>query len=361
MSSTKIRLSGVAAFTLGFLATYLVAAAIALGGTYDVYACEAPTLNTLNLSWGGVGTYPGYKGDCTASPQTPLTNRGLITRMVPGEGGKPSSFPNGAWSGLWFQAPPGTNIQGIVWSGRLAVTDFSQWRAGLRSSTGQYMIGGDGCAGLCWVPTAPPTPTWIPAPAGTTYLQQLVQCRVSSCTTGASMHTHWSQVRLNDLVAPRAGLSGVAAEQWVNGPKPIIANGIDDAGGGIRQVYVRVDNGPARSSTPSWAGCDSKRTVPCPKSKVATLSTGDMAEGRRKLDVVVLDAGGNPGVATRYVRVDKTRPRQVTVNVQGGEGWRQRNGFNANWTPIADGGAPIAGGSYELCKPGRRECMPPRT
>src|SRR3954454_6871470 len=224
MSSTKRRLSRVAAFTLGFLATYLVAAAIALGGTYDVYACEAPTIKTPNLSWGPTGTYPGYQGRCDTPPGE-VTNRGLITRMVPGEGGKPASFPNGAWSGLWFQAPPGTNIAGIVWSGRLAVTDFSQWRAGLQGSTGYYLVGGDRCSTLCWIPSAPPTPTWLPAPPGTTYLQQLVQCRVSSCTTGASMHTHWSQVRLNDLVAPRAGLSGVAAEQWVNGAKAISANG----------------------------------------------------------------------------------------------------------------------------------------
>ena len=353
------RLTGVGALTLGFLATYLVSAAIAWGGAYDVYACEAPTLNTLNYSWGGTGAYPGYKGDCGAAPTTPLTNRGLITRMVPGEAGKPSSFPNGAWSGLWFQAPGGTTIAGMVWSGRLAVTNWSEWRAGIKASGGAYLIGGDRCASLCLIPSAPATPTWTPAPAGTTHLIQLVQCAVSSCTTGASMHTHWSQVRLNDLVAPRAGLSGPAAEQWVNGATPIVANGIDDAGGGIRQVYVRVDNGPARSSTPT-GGCDARLTIPCPKSRVATLSTGEMAEGRRKVDVVAVDAGSNAGVATRYLRVDKTKPRQVGVSVDGGEAWHRRNSFTARWTPIADTGAPITSGSYELCKPGRRNCLPPR-
>jgi 5-hydroxyisourate hydrolase-like protein (transthyretin family) len=81
-------------------------------------------------------------------------------------------------------------------------------------------------------------------------------------------------------------------------------------------------------------------------------------DGTQPLAVQVQDSAGNVAESPPItVRIDNTPPSRIDVGVDGGEAWRNRNEFLAQWTnPPEPDRAPIAGATYRLCAASSVNC-----
>ncbi|NLT05163.1 MAG: hypothetical protein GXY03_02515 [Solirubrobacterales bacterium] len=329
----------------------LAAAGPAVAGSYTVVSCNAAP-NHSGQAWqaqaGSVNSYQLCPSLGGGDPNT----RGISTRAV----GR--TFSAGEYSRWWFFAPPGTTISRLDWAGR-GSRNTPSWVVEISAQGGvshSRLIGYAAQPGATSyaVSFEVPSPTVLWAPAGTTSLTQNVQCGAGSCGSGATMHTYHAAVTLHDHWAPGVSMSGVGEGEWVRGDRTIAFAASDNTG--IKRVELLIDG--ALAETVGSYGCDYTRPVPCSNQSGAfTLRTADRADGPRRIDVRVVDGSDTVASTGRTIRVDNTPPAQVTPTVVGGEGWRRGDGFDVRWASVADGGSPIAGGRWQLCRTGTDACQ----
>jgi hypothetical protein len=133
--------------------------------------------------------------------------------------------------------------------------------------------------------------------------------------------------------------------------------------------YAALDNVGVRLARPVFRGvaygdslrpCNYALRVPCANGPGSLrVDTAHLGEGTQTLSVQVEDAAKNLGASAPVtVRVDHTAPGAVPVSIDGGESWRNRNGFDLTWPNAAEGDrAPIAGAHYRLCLATSANCL----
>ncbi len=79
-------------------------------------------------------------------------------------------------------------------------------------------------------------PVSFPLAPGTTTIAQAIQCKAATqCTQGATFHTNWAVVTVNDPQDPSIRIGGALAEgKWVSGNQLVHFEASDNTG--IAQV-----------------------------------------------------------------------------------------------------------------------------
>ena len=331
-------------------AWFVVAVAPASAGQYYVVACDAAPGGASHAWQPQGGSYNTYKLCPTPGGGSP-NGRGMVTRLTD------RTFGAGEFSRLWFYAPGGTHVLRVDWSGRMARAACT-WHVELRADGGfgvSPLLRWVGAPGQTSCETAYENPNvmnlW--APAGTTAVMQNTQCAAATCPSGATFHTYYAGVLLNDFSAPAISMSGVGEGEWVRSDRAVSFDAVDNIG--IKLVKFYID-GHERPGALGY-GCDYASPVPCSNHSGAfNIPTTQLSAGSHRIEMWAFDGSDTPVGVARNIRVDNTPPAHVTLDLSGGEGWRSINDYGLKWQPVADNGSPIVGGTWELCKPGRTAC-----
>ncbi len=260
-----------------------------------------------------------------------------------------------------FEAPPGTVIKGLVWSGRYQRVDCD-WSAQLAAVGPGFtrvlkgVRAGERCprhAGTAEVARySAPKP--LPASGATRLVQQVTcgdhrGCATSTTRIGAraDFRTFFARIELADVQGPSVSVerSGLFSGEWVRGLQAVRLNSTDNVGIAWDQVM-----GSRGELAVNKRPCVYAQRVPCPNGiaemRVDTTAVGD---GSRTLTVQVADGGGNLTSVPAVAKIDNTPPSRVRPVVEGGEGWRSRTGFALAWQNDAEiDRAPIVGAVYRL-------------
>ncbi|MET0513322.1 MAG: hypothetical protein ABW135_16770, partial [Thermoleophilaceae bacterium] len=286
----------------------MVSIALAIGGfaptaqarPYTVYACDAAGFwGSPNNSWSPAGSGT-VESRC---PSNADWQRGMTTRLVG------STYPAFTGAAYDFNAPPGTTITGLKWSGRYSRTNCT-WHARMTAYPADRDLFGVRAGEQCSINSldiASSIGGWS-APPGTTQLRQLVVCGASSCPTGATFHSRWMEVLLDDYTAPGVSVSGALAEgQWVGGEQFVRAVGSDNTGvGAINGSIPGIDLRQEFSCNPTL-----RSPCPSPATTDFRFRTGSLPDGQNSLTVSAFDAAGNPITISRTVHVDNTPPDPI--------------------------------------------------
>jgi hypothetical protein len=290
---------------------------------------------------------------------TPVANAGRTYATCPTGGGATAgisdrlvdrTYGGFSASGHSFSAPPGTTITHVRWAGRLARANC-RWGTYLRATpSGSTMIGLPN-GRLCAQTAADfrTFPITLPAPTGTTAVQQIVICGAAQCPPGATMHTSAVDVTIDDPVPPSISLDGpLASGQWVSGRagRPHVTITAGDTAG-IASTHAEVSGRGHGENYP----CNWSQAQPCPGGVRTTSvpSVGDLSDGQHVLMISATDAAGNASSASRPVYVDNTPPGPVTAAVKGGDAWRSRNQFAVTWSNPPTDASPIVRAHWKLC------------
>ncbi len=175
-----------------------------------VFACDAATYwGYANNAWSAIG-------QGTIESRCPSNNddqRGMTTRMVGG------AFAGFAHSVYHFDAPPGTTITALKWSGRMARNNCN-WRTTISANPGDHRLIGLLNGQQCSIPSLDvgSSHLTLTPPVGTTSLRQMVLCGAPFCEPGATFHSRHMEVHLDDYWVPWVGATGALAEgRWVGG------------------------------------------------------------------------------------------------------------------------------------------------
>ena len=324
-----------------------VSIALAVGGfaptaqarPYTVYACDAAGF------WGSPNNSWSPAGNGTVESRCPSNadwQRGMTTRLVG------STYPAFAGAAYDFNAPPGTTITGLKWSGRYSRTNCT-WHARMTAYPADRDLFGVRAGEQCSINSldiASSIGGWS-APPGTTQLRQLIVCGASSCPTGATFHSRWMEVLLDDYTAPGVSVGGALAEgQWVGGAASSCVVGSDNTGVRALRGLHRGHRGSRTSSLATQ-----RLRSPCPSPAIGDLEfrTETLPDGEHALGISAIDAAGNPTTISRTVRVDNTPPDPIQPTLAGGEGWRTTNEFDVRWTNSEAQHAPIVAAHWEAC------------
>ena len=266
----------------------------------------------------------------------------MTTRLV---GSTYSAFTGAAYD---FNAPPGTTITGLKWSGRYSRTNCT-WHVRMTAYPADSDLfgvrGGQQCS-INSLDIASSIGGWT-APPGTTQLRQLVVCGASSCPTGATFHSRWMEVLLDDYTAPDVSVGGALADgQWVRGAQAVRVDASDNTG--VSRVEAAI---PGAQPALHESTCNPTLAVPCPGSVSLDLGlqTASLSDGAHLLTVDAVDASGNPVTATKPVLVDNTPPDPIQPSIVDGEAWRPTNDFDVRWNNSAAQHAPIVAAHWEAC------------
>ncbi|MBA2439408.1 MAG: hypothetical protein H0V50_01895, partial [Thermoleophilaceae bacterium] len=264
-----------------------------------------------------------------------------------------------------FDAPPGTVIKRLVWSGRYQRVDcdWSVQLVALGPGFRRVLKGvraGERCPRA--VGTAEVAryraPEPLPVDGATRIVQQVVCGDPRGCSTSrtkigarADFRTFYAQIHLADVQGPQVSVapSGLFGGAWVRGLQPVQLTSTDNVGIALDRILAGSIQLDANTRS-----CNNSQRIPCPNGaaqlRVDTASVGD---GTRVLTVEVADAASNVTRVEVPAKIDNTPPGRVRPAVEGGEGWRRQPGFAVGWTdaPEVDR-APIAGAVYQLRRAG---------
>jgi hypothetical protein len=319
----------------------LASSSVSLARPYTVLSCDAAIFQGSSAeAWtpsGSVGraysSCPSGGGDTTG-----ISNR--ITNVTVGRY---------AHSRHAFDAPYGTSITGFSWSGRFARNSCG-WATALYAYPGtHYLFGllGNQQCGITALDIRGQSIPWT-VPAGTTRLEQLVWCDASQCGPGATFHTQWIAVTVDDPVPPSFWLGGsLVTQRWVRGEQELVVSASDNVG--IAR-YSAALGGERRAES---FLCNYARPRPCDDKWIgAVISTLALPQGANDLYVEVVDGAGNTAQAVHTVRVDNQPPERIRPSLDGGEGWRNQNLFRIRWSNPSQPYAPIVRARYRICHAG---------
>lgn len=264
-----------------------------------------------------------------------------------------------------FDAPPGTVIRRLSWSGRYQRVDcdwstqlvavgpgFTRVLKGVRA--------GERCprkAGSAEVARYP-APRPLPAAGATRLVQQVTCADRRGCATGgtrlgarADFRTFFARIDLADVQGPKVSVarSGLFSGEWVRGLQTATMSSTDNVGISWDRVL-----GASGQLGFNKRPCVYAQRVPCPNGSARLrVDTTGAGEGSRTLTVQVADGAGNLTGVPAVARIDNGPPGRVDPVVQGGEGWRNRTGFELNWHNAQEPDrAPIVGAIYRLRRAG---------
>jgi hypothetical protein len=248
-----------------------------------------------------------------------------------------------------FDAPYGTSITGFNWSGRFARNSCT-WATALYAYPGTHylfgLIGNQQCE-ISGLDIRGQSIPWT-VPAGTTRLEQLVWCDARQCGPGATFHTHWITVTVDDPIPPSFRLGGsLVTQRWVRGEQELVVSAWDNVG--IARYSAALGGERRAESFP----CNYARPRPCDDRWIRTvISTLALPQGANDLYVEVVDGAGNPTGAVHVIHVDNQPPERVRPSLDGGEGWRNQNVFRIRWSNPSQPYAPIVRARYRICHSG---------
>lgn len=319
---------------------------------YDVLACNASVAGGANNSWHTFASDPGMTAyvDCPAG-------QGIVARDV--YDGGASSWLQGSY--VYFDAPSGASVASVSFEVGLRRNDCGwgvEMVAGPQDWTGNVIFG---------LPANQLCDSQFQTPDELTYfpgrysynvnaprLRIEARCGASSCSRNgvAAMHIRNVDVRVEDDTAPSlTGGRGAlwTSNSWLSGQQAIGFDAND--GSGIRSTVISVDG---KELAHSDYACDPTQAAPCPAgSENQTYATAAFgADGPHTVTLSATDAAGNTATTSHTDYIDNTAPdAPQNLTVEGGDGWRQTNSFNINWSLAASAaaGAPITGAAWELC------------
>ena len=307
--------------------------------------------------------------DCTTGPG----QGGVITRnrVSPGR----ARYRSTAYAS--FDAPPGTVIRRLVWSGQLQRLDCD-WKVDL-------VAAGRGYERVFPLPrrrqprrcgqsaeaaeiSGYPAPREVRGAAGATRILQRVVCTARrGCATSATRRgaradarTWHAQIDLLDVQGQKVSVAkyGLFSGQWVRGLQPVRLSSTDNVG----IAWDQVSAGPVQLAFNKRI-CSNAQRIPCPNgSAQLRVDTARAGEGTRALKVQVADGGSNVTTVAAVAKIDNVPPTRVRPTVEGGEAWRRRPGFSVAWVNAPEGDrAPIAGVVYRLRSAGTQAWGPKLT
>ena len=346
---------------------FLVLAPAAHAGSYEVTACANTTGGVQHAFAAAADRGLAAYSICPNTPSNPAS--GIVTRASATSG--PGSVPYFAGAYQVFEAPPGARLESVSFD-VAAIRLASHWTTGVIAYDGNFNIaeypygcyaGNPGCAigtrtfvgpvvAPLWLHTKFRFETRCVNPAG---------CDISAAPGPLGMRALFSaanvRVRLQDSTAPTVTPSwgSLFGSGWLRGAQEGWSLEYDNVGVMVnrtavdgRVVYSEDFREP---SWPDWVRCDFSRPRPCVDipGAISRVDTRSLSDGSHDLRVEVVDAAGNVASASRPIRVDNTAPPRVNAHVEGGDGWRTRNGFAVRWQSPGAQASPVTTAHYRLC------------
>lgn len=352
-----------AAVAAAVLAAVVLTPSAAHAGEFHINACQADRSSFATTAFEDFATR-GMKWKRACDPEGPGL-RGLVTSNVV-RGGR---VARGARSVFVLDAPPGTTFARFRWSGQARRRDcrFALQLYAERPGAPAVPIKNVPANRRCPKPNRAQAAGWPRARtydvAGSTRIVQRVVCvgapsrRFCSARGLNYLRTFKAQAAVTDTSAPGVGViqdNAFTRGEWVAGAQPVTYDASDNAG--VRSARAVV-GGAGREGQPR--DCNYAQRVPCPNGVgQLNVDTRPIPEGSQQLAVTAEDAAGNVGgSAPITVRIDNTAPGAVPVAVEGGESWRNQNGYAVAWANPDEGDrAPVTAAHYQLCRAGTNEC-----
>jgi 5-hydroxyisourate hydrolase-like protein (transthyretin family) len=355
------RLALIAA-VLGF-AVALGAPGRAVAGEYTITDCSADAGSFASAAFEDFATH-GMKWRRACNPLGPGL-RGLVTANVAGSG----QVADNSESAFVLEAPPGTFFSRLRWSGaahrrdcRYALQVYAvrpdESAVAIKNVRANHSCPGSGGAQASgW-----PRPRAYDI-AGTTRIIQRVVCQGGPsgqfCSARGQnyLQTFSSEATVVDNAGPSISIapSGpLARGEWVSGTQPIGYETSDNVGVKSAQLWV----GSFQRGEDARA-CDFSQRIPCPNGPgQIDLETSHVPEGTQELHFTAEDSATNRADSPSLtVHIDNSPPPTIPIGVEGGEAWRNRNGFALAWqNPPEVDRAPIVAAHYRLCQVGTSNC-----
>lgn len=304
------------------IAAWLSAAApSAQAGSYDVLACaRAP--NGENASWASSNDSGSTLETGQVCPPSGSASGLFAHDILAG-----SDTLAGKRAGWAFAAPAGTTITRLRAWRNIGKKGEQRWRPAAWQTDGTVIetcdipLGSDQCfkGADGYSPSS-----YLDMQLNTTSVTYGIRCDASDfCTNGTTLHSAWAylygaEVTLSESVEPNVGApSGPLATDsgWHSGTEGVGFSGSDLTG--IRESRVYVDNVLVSSLNHA---CDYTRKLPCSDLPDVTHSvdTTRVADGRRELQVAVVDAAGNEQRSSPVtIGVDNGPPTDVAIASSG--------------------------------------------
>lgn len=367
LSHCRWRLKCVGSCSL--LALLLALPTEATAGEFQVASCQADSLSFSTRAFEDFATR-GMQIKRACDPEGPGL-RGLVTSNVVRRG----RVPRGAVAVATITAPPGTRLTTFRWAGTARRRDC-------RYALQLYADAPD----IKAIPIKNvranrhcPRPARAQAAgyrartynvSGATRIVQRVICvggnghRSCSARGLNFVRTYKASVGVVDSLPPAVAIppdTPLARGEWVSGAQTLNYTATDNVGVRLAQVFIAdqlrgSQDRPCSFAIPGGAYAD---RVPCASGPgQVALQTRGIVEGSQPLTTVVQDAAGNQtSSVTLTARIDNTPPARVDAQVDGGEGWRNRNEWAITWANPAEGDrAPITGATVELCATSGGRC-----
>jgi hypothetical protein len=355
------------------LAAAIAAAAVAVGlaapgrataGEYTIFACQAEGADYASGAFEDFAT----RGMKWRRACNPLGHglRGLVTANVPGTG----QIADGAQSAFVLPAPPGTTFSRLRWSGHVHRRDcrYALQLFAERADGSPVSIKNVRANRNCPRPDVAQASSWPRLRAydlgGATRIVQRVVC------VGAPAHdfcsargqnyirTFAAEATVVDGTGPTVGItqdSPLSRGEWVRGKQSFGYEASDNVG--VKSARAMLGGAERGIDTRS---CNYSQRIPCPNGTGGiTVDTGQLLEGSQPLTVVAEDSAGNRSESpAATARIDNAAPGAVSLTVDGGEAWRNRNDFDVAWAnPPEPDRAPITAAHYRVCRAGSEECV----
>jgi hypothetical protein len=142
--------------------------------------------------------------------------------------------------------------------------------------------------------------------------------------------------------------------EWVKGRQTVSYDASDNVGVRAARVTIGDSNPSGHTRT-----CNYAQRVPCPSGPgQVVVESSESTEGTQPLAVIAEDAAGNSTASSAITaRIDHTAPGAVAIGVDGGDRWRNSNGFDLAWANAPEGDrAPITSAHYRLCPVSGGDC-----
>jgi hypothetical protein len=351
------------------LAASVIATGTALGGTYQVGACAAPT-PLIDNSWQPFNNNPTYLETSANCGSTDVTGGSLATSgLAAGDVLQlTTNVPAGATAGWQFIVPLGDSISAVSLD-RDLYEQGEGWVPQIVDAGGN-VLAGEACSfnasnGGCEV-----SGEAVHTGLDTTSLAIELVCnpvpyQLTACGNGFSEHDarvelNSATVTVTDNQAPQiTSTSGsLFTGALVRGALSGTIDGSDSSGVQYARVYVDSAQVAQQALT-----CDFTRPAPCPASSSSqfSLDTTALSGGPHQIQAAVVDAAGNQTLGSPVqVTVDNTSPSAPTglqVNGKAAGTWINQPA-TITWTnPSEPQGNPISQVNWIAC-PGAETSIP---
>jgi hypothetical protein len=334
----------------------------AAAGEFTITDCGADGGNYATSAFEDFATR-GMRWRRACDPQGPGL-RGLVTSNIAGSG----RVAEGAQSAFVLEAPPGTTFSRFRWSGAMHRRDcrYALQVYAVRPDESAVPIKNVRANRSC-PPSGDAQASGWPHPrayelGGATRIVQRVVCMGGSGEQSCSargqnyVQTFTAEATVVDTSGPSVSIvpeGPLARGEWVRSLQVLSFEASDNVG--IKEAW-RSGGAPGRAEARS---CDYAQRIPCPNGPGRLeVETENLPEGTQELQVMAMDAAGNQSASPPVtVRVDNAAPGAVPVAVEGGEAWRNRDGYNLAWqNPPEVDRAPVVAAHYRLCRAGTNEC-----